>query len=108
MDSLQTPTVTIGSTIRTGWRDQRIERKLTTRLGALLLWCSVSAGCSLFGEGTPSYPDRILLGTAEEIEIPKNRWRLDDYTCGARTIICEDHITKLRCSCSQSGSADFR
>ena len=110
MDSLQTATVMIRPTsaLSRGWRDKRIERKLVTQLGALLLSCSVCGGCSIFREGTPSYSDRILLGPAEEIEIPKNRWRLSDYTCGGRIMICEDHITKLRCSCSQSGNAAFR
>jgi len=110
VDSLQTATVMIRPTsaLSRGWRDKRIERKLATRLGALLLWGSVCAGCSIFGEGPSSYSDRILLGTAEEIEIPKNRWGLNDYTCGARIMICEDHITKLKCSCSQSGTAAFR
>ena len=109
MDSLQnTLMIRPTSALTRAWRDKRIERKLTTRLGALLLWCSVCAGCSIFREGTPSYSDRILLGPAEEIEISKNPWRLSDYTCGDRIMICEDHGTKLRCSCSQSGNAAFR
>jgi hypothetical protein len=110
VDSQQNSAVTIGSTnaLATDWRDKRIARTLATRLGASMLWCSLCAGCSQFGEGMPSYSDRILLGTAEEIELPKNRRRLDDYTCGTRTMICEDHITTLRCSCSQSAGGEFR
>jgi hypothetical protein len=70
---------------------------LRTAIAVLVL--GSMAGCAAFDDAEVTYSDRILLGAGEEIVVPKTRWRLDEYTCGARLLVCEDHGPALRCRC---------
>jgi hypothetical protein len=73
-----------------------------------LLFCLVASGCALQVGQPPSYSGRILLGTDDIIEVPRNRRKLDDYTCGALILVCDDRITSLSCRCEQRSAVDIR